>query len=235
MEDNAPASVPPPSVLAGKRVLLAEDSRSQQRLVSYLLAKAGATVVLAQNGREAVELAGREPFDAVLLDMQMPHMDGYEAAAVLRRQGYRGPILALTADVFGGDERRCLEAGCDDYLPKPMEPADLLGLLMRHLAGQPPAQIPAVGGPSFADLLREYVSGLAGKVGKMQAAEAAEDRTALAQMAHKTRGTAAMYGFTELSETAGLLEDAADEGQDRSLLRELLDEMDEIVRRIEGR
>jgi CheY-like chemotaxis protein len=226
---------PSQSLLAGKRVLLAEDSRAQQRLVSYLLAKAGVTVVLAQNGHEAVELAGREPFDAVLLDMQMPHMDGYEAAAVLRRQGYRRPILALTADVFGGDEQRCLEAGCDDYLAKPMEPADLLGLLMRHLAGPPPAVAPAVGGPSFEDLLGQYVAGLSGKVGKMHAAEAAEDRAALAQMAHKTRGSAAMYGFTELSETAGLLEDAAREGQDRSLLRELLDEMDKIVRRIERR
>jgi CheY-like chemotaxis protein/HPt (histidine-containing phosphotransfer) domain-containing protein len=235
MADNSPnpASSTPPSLLAGKRVLLAEDSRAQQRLVSYLLTKAGVTVVLAQNGQEAVDLAGREPFDAVLLDMQMPQMDGYEAATVLRRQGYRGPIVALTADTLGGDQQRCLQAGCDDYLAKPVQPADLLGLLLRHLAAPPLAAAPAVPAVPFDELLRQYVSRLSEKVKKMRVAEVAEDRATLAQLAHKTRGSAAMYGFTELSETAGLLEDAAREGQDRTLLRELLDEMDGLVRRIE--
>jgi CheY-like chemotaxis protein/HPt (histidine-containing phosphotransfer) domain-containing protein len=230
MSDEA-TEQPVPSLLAGKRVLLAEDSRAQQRLVSYLLTKAGAAVVVAENGREAVELAGREPFDAVLLDMQMPQVDGYEAAARLRRQGFRGPILALTADAYRGDEARCREAGCDDYLAKPMEPADLLGLLVRHLAVAPAAAPPI---PSFDELLLDYVSGLGERMQWMRAAEAANDRAALAQMAHKTRGSAAMYGFADLSETAGLLEVATLEGQDRSLLRELLDEISDIVRRIEG-
>src|SRR5260370_1372852 len=106
-------------LLAGKRVLIAEDSHAQQRIFSFLLTKAGMKLSLVENGQEAMDRAAREPFDAILLDMQMPQVDGYEAASQLRRQGYGGPILALTADTFRGDKQRCLEAGCDGYLAKP--------------------------------------------------------------------------------------------------------------------
>jgi CheY-like chemotaxis protein/HPt (histidine-containing phosphotransfer) domain-containing protein len=219
------------SRLAGKRVLIAEDSHAQQRILSFLLGNAGMTTTLVDNGQEAIDRATREPFDAILLDMQMPQVDGYEAAARLRRQGYRGPILALTADTLGGDEQRCLQAGCDGYLAKPVQPAELLGLLMRLLA----ACDTAVATPttadevSFQDLLREYVGGLSERMQTVRASLAAEDRSTLAHLAHKMRGAAAMYGFAELAETAGLLEDAIRENQERTLLHELVDEMDAIV------
>src|ERR1700722_20892085 len=120
MEESQSTTFPSRTPLAGKRVLIAEDSHAQQRILSFWLGKAGATVTVTEDGREAVELAAREPFDAIILDMQMPQLDGYAAAARLRRQGYRGPILALTADTSPGDEQRCLRAGCDGYLGKPV-------------------------------------------------------------------------------------------------------------------
>ncbi len=113
------------------RVLLAEDGLDTQRLISFYLRKAGASVVLAENGQEARERAWEaeavgQPFAVVLMDMQMPVLDGYRATEALRQAGYRRPIIALTAHAMEGERERCLGAGCDDYLSKPMSGEELL-------------------------------------------------------------------------------------------------------------
>jgi CheY-like chemotaxis protein/HPt (histidine-containing phosphotransfer) domain-containing protein len=224
-------------LLEGKHVLIAEDCRAQQRLLSYLLTKAGLSVTMTADGREAVERAGRESFDAILLDMQMPEIDGYEAAVLLRRQGYRGPILAITADNFAGDEARCLQAGCDGYLAKPMQSQELLGWLDGAVAetSAPVVQTSGVDQVNFEVLLSDFIRGLNERMRLMRAALVAEDSAALAQLAHKARGTAGMYGFPDLAETARLIEEAVRENQDRMLLKELLDELEALVQQISGR
>jgi signal transduction histidine kinase/ligand-binding sensor domain-containing protein/ActR/RegA family two-component response regulator len=122
----------------GVRVLVAEDNLVNQRLVEHLLAREGMSVTLAENGHEAVDRYGRGEFDLVLMDLQMPEMDGYEAAASIRGiQQARGrvvPIVALTANAMAGVRDQCLEAGMDDYISKPIDRPRLFRVLRRVLS-----------------------------------------------------------------------------------------------------
>jgi two-component system CheB/CheR fusion protein len=124
------------------RILLAEDGPDNQRLIAHVLRKAGAEITVAQNGQRAVELVlaaeqAGNPFDIVLMDMQMPVMDGFEATTRLRSAGLVTPIIALTAHAMVDDRQRCLDAGCNAYVGKPLDVATLLAAVARHLAAAP--------------------------------------------------------------------------------------------------
>jgi CheY-like chemotaxis protein len=120
-----------------------EDGPDNQRLIAHLLRKAGAQVTVAENGRRAVDAvwAARDagcPFDLVLMDMQMPVMDGYVATSTLRTGGYAGPIVALTANAMPTDRQKCLDAGCDEYLSKPIDRKTLIESARRLLTPSRP-------------------------------------------------------------------------------------------------
>jgi CheY-like chemotaxis protein len=146
-----PSLGPGAQPLAGCRLLLAEDSPDNQRLISHVLRKAGAEVAVADNGQVACDAilgardAGRS-FDVVLMDMQMPVLDGYEAVDRLRQAGYNRPIIALTAHSMGSDRKKCLDAGCDEFDTKPINRTRLITLIGTCL-GRPslPAKTPAPG------------------------------------------------------------------------------------------
>ena len=138
-------STPPPAIVrvrpTGLRVLVAEDNPVNQRLTRRLVEKLGHSCVTVENGREALAALAREAFDMVLMDGQMPEMDGYEATAELRRieaatGRARMPVIALTANALEGERERCLTLGMDDYVSKPVSFADLSRAMDACLAGR---------------------------------------------------------------------------------------------------
>ena len=143
----APAASPAAAVRLDGRILLAEDGPDNQRLIAFVLKKAGAEVTVAENGQVACDeaLAARErgqPFALILMDVQMPVMDGYQAARRLREAGYTGPIVALTAHAMTGDEAKSRAAGCDDHLTKPIDRAKFLPAVAQWLKRAPASVSP---------------------------------------------------------------------------------------------
>jgi PAS domain S-box-containing protein len=149
--------------LRSARVLLVDDGAANRELISLLLRRAGLEVREAENGEVALERAGQAEFDLVLMDMQMPVMDGYTAARRMRELGYTMPVVALTGNAMQGDEDRCRKAGCSHYLTKPIDIDQLFELLASEIgevpadaatagdqavAGQSEAQTPRVPAPS---------------------------------------------------------------------------------------
>jgi CheY-like chemotaxis protein len=134
--DDAKETLPP------LRVLLAEDSLVNQKLAIGLMEKCGHSVMVANNGKEAIVALASQQFDVVLMDVEMPEMDGFEATAVIRvkerQTGEHIPIIAMTAHAMKGDRERCLEAGMDDYVSKPIRAKRLFKTLESVLQGHRP-------------------------------------------------------------------------------------------------
>ncbi len=121
------------------RILLAEDGPDNQRLISFVLKKAGAEVTVAENGQIAFDLAMAavsegKPFDVILMDMQMPVLDGYKATMSLRERGYKGPVIAVTAHAMAADREKCIDSGCDDFASKPVDRQKLIELIRTYVS-----------------------------------------------------------------------------------------------------
>ena len=242
---------------AGRRVLVVDDGAENRQLVRLLLEEVGIEVAEAENGRIGVDQCMSARFDLVLMDMQMPVMDGFEATHALREQGFAQPIVALTANAMKGFEREILAAGCTAYLTKPVEIDRLfetLGGLLggERTAGVRPASPPgpaATGAPAAAQgapirsrlashprlrrVARTFAEALAPRERALADAWASRDLATLAQHAHWLKGSAGTAGFDEFTEPARALEAAAKAG-DEAACETLLPTIRQMIGRVEA-
>jgi CheY-like chemotaxis protein len=211
------------------RILLAEDNKVNELVAVTLLEKKGHHVDVARNGRVAVERLEAGDYDMVLMDVQMPEMDGLEATRYIRDSeegtGRHVPIVAMTAHAMKGDRERCLEAGMDDYLSKPIDPDELDAALGRACGPAPAADGPPVFDHDTAlamvgddeDVLRTLVDMFLAqsqtRVDAVLGAVAAGDSKALQQAGHSLRGTASTLGMGPLSDIALELEQRGADGR----------------------
>jgi len=242
------------------RVLLAEDNPVNQRVAMKMIEKLGHHVTLVQDGRQAVEATGRERFDIVLMDVQMPELSGIEATAAIRERERGGsthiPIIAMTAHALQGDRERCLEAGMDGYLPKPINVASLYDEMTRFVesgaapeeSGAPlPSRDPEAellfdrdgalerlgGDGALLDeviglFLQEYPS----QRTVMRQAVKAGDRETLARTAHTVKGALSNLHAQRAYDAALALERASSEESEDSDARDALHDLEHEVERL---
>ena len=224
------------------RVLLVDDGETNRRLFRTVLSRLEIVPTEATNGKEGSDAAlaaaaDGTPFDLVLMDMQMPVLDGYAAAGRMRAAGLAVPIVALTAHAMAGDRDRCLAAGCTDYLSKPVRPADLLALVSDLLGGlgEPPceaaesaigtAEFPAPGQETPSDrppgctlpeedadlweVAADFAAGLPDRAAALERLLDKGDAVGLRDAAHRWKGAAGTLGYPQFTAPAAALEDAA--------------------------
>jgi CheY-like chemotaxis protein len=234
VDQDPPASTRPfsggdlttePTTRPHLQILVAEDHPVNQRLVTRLLEKQGHAVVVVGDGQMAVEAVAQQEFDLILMDVQMPGMDGLEATAAIRAQehakGTHIPIIALTAHAMEGDQEDCLAAGMDDYLAKPMTADDLTAVITRQLghragpdlpAGAPPVDLAAAlqAVEDDSTLLRElvhlFLQGYPSQLTALREAMRGGDAGHLACAAHYLKGPLEIIGATSAAMLVSELE-----------------------------
>jgi CheY-like chemotaxis protein len=230
----APEQAPAAKTPAGPalRILLAEDNAVNQRVAISLLTKAGHVVTLAENGRLALDALDRATFDLVLMDMQMPEMSGGEAIAAIRererRSGGHLPIIALTAHALKGDRERCLAAGADDYLAKPVVPAVLhqrIAAVIQQRTAEPgrprvfdhsraSALLARVGGDPilFRDVIELFLDDCPNQLDGIRQAIHDQQADRIYRAAHKLKGSAGNFDAHEIMALLQRLEARARDG-----------------------
>jgi PAS domain S-box-containing protein len=222
--------------LPAARVLVADDGAENRELVTLVLSEHGLWVEQAENGQIAVEMATKGGYDVILMDMQMPVLDGYGATRQLRASGVATPIIALTANAMAGFEKQMMEAGCDVFMSKPVDIDELLRTLARLLGGERvesaagsgrgaalgqaalpgPEAGPVVsrlaGQARLKPIIRKFVHRLQQRLAESDEAMQRRDAQAVARFAHWLKGSAGSMGYDAFNEPALRLEAAAKNG-----------------------
>ena len=194
-----------PVTVAG-RILLAEDDPAVSRMTDYILQRAQAETVVVADGNAAVEAASKTLFDLILMDINMPGMDGLTATRALRDRGITTPIIAFTGDVGEGARDACLAAGCTDYLSKPVQRHALLQKILANMRERPAVISSLSGDPEMADIVATFVRELPPRLAELQSLRRSKDQQKLVVVLRDLRSAAGAHGFTPISDAVEGLE-----------------------------
>lgn len=194
-------------------ILLAEDNEINQRLIKLNLEKMGARVTAVNNGMEAIAKAQAQDFDLVFMDMQMPVMDGLKAVTALRSAGYSTPIVALTANAMQEDRNSSLNAGCNEFLTKPVHQEQLFAIAKKYLAidSEPDQLDPLYSSildedPDYIDLVNNYIESLEPMKRDLLQAYDEGEWELLRGLIHQVKGTGGGYGYENITKVAAQIE-----------------------------
>ena len=225
--------------LKGARVLLVEDNEINQQIAQELLQQAGLNVNIANHGQQAIEMLKQTPFDLVLMDIQMPIMDGIKATQEIRRHERFNnlPIIAMTAHAMHSDRERSLKAGMNDHINKPIDIDTLYSTLIRwiphrHLKIDLSAGLDRVGGkwPLYQHILERFVESHENSIHTIKTALSQKDEIQTHHLIHTLKGVSANIGAMVLSDSAKVLEDAIEQKIDTtSSLIHLSSELDHLL------
>ena len=223
-------------------ILLAEDNPDNQRLISLNTRRLGAQIHVVENGELAVQAALQQSYDLILMDMQMPVMDGITATQTLRSKGYTGPIVALTANATQQDMQKCLSAGCNSFLTKPIERgkfSETLSVYLKTNNDQSRDEIDELvvpselcNDPQLAETITELLANIKSSQQGLQPAVAAGDLETIRKHAQQIKSTGTGYMFHQVAEIAGQLEFAATAGN-KSAVQLLINKFAGLVQQIE--
>ena len=217
-------------VLAGVRVLIVEDTVDNQRMLARFLTRVGASYATATNGEEGIQRALAEEFDVVLMDIQMPVLDGYESTKIMRSKGYRVPIIALTAHAMVDERQRCLSSGCDEILTKPIDPVVLIKTIANFTVSKPVKQADESDIDILSDILDDFMKSTLPQIyHDMDIAIKTGDVKTLGNNAHKLAGSVAVYKYPKVGEVARNLEKEAKGMARESVIASLYSEVRDIL------
>ncbi|MEP2653610.1 MAG: ATP-binding protein, partial [Paraglaciecola sp.] len=192
------------------RVLAVDDNSDNRDLVSYLIAKTGLDLVLAEDGKHALKLAEAQAFDLVLMDMQMPELDGLQTTSILKSNGFKGPVVMLTANVDESSKQQVLNAGIAEHFAKPIDSRKFYALLHKYLGvnnTKDKHQPSNLAQNEFEKLVDKYRNSFEEKVADINEALSKQDWVKLKGLMHKIKGSAGSYGFQKVSDFAALVEE----------------------------
>jgi signal transduction histidine kinase/CheY-like chemotaxis protein len=243
--------------LSGKRILIVDDNATNLKLFKVTLARSGATVFVAENGQIAVDAIAESKPDLIIMDIQMPVMDGFTATKIIRERGYSHPILALTAMSTGADRDKCLACGCSAFLAKPVDLNNLVSTVANLVASTPsPTPVTAAttnhgdssasprcdtanptpieaDDPEIRAAADGWLTEVPSRIEEMRRSVSANDAPAVAAIAHGIRGTSGTLGLPQFVAPASRIEDEAIAGH-LDAVAEALAELSKLVEQALG-
>ncbi|MEH3113498.1 ATP-binding protein [Pedobacter terrae] len=236
-------------LFSGKKILIVDDNEMNRLVASTVLLNYGCQIMIAENGQMAIDMVDKEDFDLILMDIQMPVLNGYDATRLLRKKGFNGPIIALTASAIMGEREKCIAVGMDDYITKPIKEELFITVIDKWMAKKsvetapPDVEIPlynldglyviSKGREDFvAKMIQMFCDQMPTAVADLNQALANTDLPAVSKLAHKLKSTIDHLGIVSIQRVIRDIETLSDENAQVSVLIPLIDQVGRVINQV---